>query len=83
MRGSQVSGASLTARATEFIAALARDLDGALPIIGAGGIMSGADAVEKLHYGATLMQLYSGLIYHNPGLVGECVKSCAAAVAGG
>ncbi len=75
-----LSGAPLTARATEFIAALARDLDGALPIIGAGGIMSGADAVEKLHAGATLVQLYSGLIYRGPGLVWECVDSCAAAL---
>ena len=75
-----LSGAPLTARATHFIAALARDLEGALPIIGAGGIMSGAAAVEKLHAGATLVQLYTGLIYHGPILVRECVESCAAAI---
>ena len=56
---------------------------GALPIIGAGGIMSGADAVEKLHAGATLVQLYSGLIYRGPALVRECVESCASALADG
>ena len=78
-----LSGAPLTERATQFIAALARDLDGALPIIGAGGIMSGADAVEKLHAGATLVQLYSGLIYRGPGLVRECVEACAASLVGG
>jgi dihydroorotate dehydrogenase len=78
--GGGLSGAPLTARATHFIAALARDLEGALPIIGAGGILSGADAVEKLQAGATLIQLYSGLIYRGPALVRECVESCAAAL---
>ncbi len=76
--GGGLSGAPLTARATAFVAALARDLDGALPIIGVGGIMSGADAVEKLHAGATLVQLYTGLIYRGPALVRECVGACAA-----
>ena len=77
-----LSGAPLTARAIAFIAALARDLDGALPIIGVGGILSGADAVEKLQAGASLVQIYTGLIYRGPGLVRECVESCAAALAG-
>jgi dihydroorotate dehydrogenase len=79
--GGGLSGAPLTVRATQFIAALTRDLDGALPIIGAGGIMSGADAVEKLQAGASLVQLYSGLIYRGPGLVRECVESCAGSLA--
>ncbi len=79
--GGGLSGAPLTVRATEFIAALAKDLDGALPIIGVGGIMAGSDAVEKLQAGATLVQLYSGLIYRGPALVRECVESCAAAQA--
>ena len=79
--GGGLSGAPLTARATAFIAGLARDIDGALPIIGVGGIMSGADAVEKLHAGATLVQLYSGLIYRGPALVRECVESCASGLA--
>ncbi len=77
--GGGLSGAPLTERATRFIAALSREIDGALPIIGAGGIMSGADAVEKLHAGATLVQLYTGLIYRGPRIVRECVESCAAA----
>lgn len=76
-----LSGAPLTVRATEFIAALARDLDGALPIIGVGGIMSGADAMEKIQAGASLVQVYSGLIYRGPALVRDCVESCAAALA--
>lgn len=75
-----LSGAPLTVRATAVIARFAKALDGALPIIGVGGIMSGADAVEKLHAGATLIQLYSGLIYHGPALVQDCIHSCAAAL---
>ena len=74
-----LSGAPLTARATDIIARLCSLLDGALPVIGAGGIMCGADAVEKLQAGASLVQLYSGLIYRGPGLIRECVESCALA----
>lgn len=72
-----LSGAPLTERSTALIADLAKALDGALPIIGAGGIMDGHDAVEKLRAGATLVQLYSGLIYRGPALVRECVEACA------
>jgi len=54
---------------------LAAELQGALPIIGVGGILSGADAVEKIMAGASLVQVYSGLIYRGPALVTE---SCAA-----
>ncbi|MBC8085476.1 MAG: dihydroorotate dehydrogenase (quinone), partial [Hymenobacter sp.] len=48
---------------------LHRHSDGALPIIGVGGIYSAADAREKLAAGAALVQLYSGFIYEGPGLV--------------
>lgn len=68
-----LSGAPLTARSTEMIAALAKQFQGAIPIIGVGGIMSAAEALDKIHAGATLIQLYSGLIYHGPGLVDECI----------
>lgn len=70
-----LSGAPLTERATEVIARLCRALDGAMPVIGVGGIMSGADAVEKLQAGASLAQIYSGLIYRGPKLVRECVEA--------
>jgi dihydroorotate dehydrogenase len=60
------------------IATLARALDGALPIIGVGGIMSGADARAKLDAGATLVQLYTGLVYRGPALVAECARALAA-----
>ncbi len=46
-----------------------------VPIIGAGGIMSGADAVQKINAGATLVQVYSGLIYRGPELIGECCQA--------
>ena len=70
-----LSGAPLHARSTAVIRKLAAELQGALPIIGVGGILSGADAAEKIKAGASLVQIYSGLIYRGPELVKEC---CAA-----
>ena len=58
-----LSGAPLRDKATAAVRALAQALDGALPIIGVGGIMSGDDAREKIAAGATLVQIYTGLIY--------------------
>jgi dihydroorotate dehydrogenase len=69
-----LSGAPLRERATHVIARLARALDGALPIIGVGGIMNAAHAREKLQAGATLLQLYCGLIYRGPGVVADIVN---------
>ncbi|PKM21293.1 MAG: dihydroorotate dehydrogenase (quinone), partial [Gammaproteobacteria bacterium HGW-Gammaproteobacteria-14] len=46
-----------------------------LPVIGVGGILSGEDAVEKQRLGASLVQIYSGLIYRGPGLIAESVKA--------
>jgi dihydroorotate dehydrogenase len=57
---------------------LAQALAGKLPVIGAGGIMTGADAREKVAAGASLVQLYTGLIYRGPALVGECVEALCA-----
>jgi len=70
-----LSGAPLTKRATEVIAAFHAELGSKVPIIGVGGIMSPADAQEKLAAGATLIQLYTGFIYQGPGLVHEILKS--------
>ncbi|MDO7887561.1 quinone-dependent dihydroorotate dehydrogenase [Hymenobacter cheonanensis] len=64
-----LSGRPLRARATEVIAYLHRRSQGGLPIIGAGGIHSAQDALEKLAAGASLVQLYTGFIYEGPGLV--------------
>jgi dihydroorotate dehydrogenase len=70
-----LSGAPLRARSTAVISALARHLGGKLPIIGVGGIMSGVDARGKIAAGASLVQLYTGLIYRGPGLVAECRRA--------
>ncbi len=67
-----LSGAPLMARATDVVRVLARHLRGALPIIAVGGVLSGADAAAKLAAGASLVQMYTGLIYRGPGLVAEC-----------
>jgi dihydroorotate dehydrogenase len=71
-----LSGVPVRERATEVIAALSERLQGALPIIGVGGISSVEDAKEKMEAGASLVQLYTGLIYHGPGLVGDLVRGC-------
>jgi dihydroorotate dehydrogenase len=72
-----LSGAPLKERATRLVSRLFRELDGALPIIGVGGIFCGADAVEKIQAGATLVQLYSGLVYRGPGLIAEAARAIA------
>ena len=69
-----LSGAPLREMSTEVIRKLARALDGAMPIIGVGGIMSAEHAREKLSAGATLLQLYCGLVYRGPGVVAEIVN---------
>ena len=73
-----LSGGPLTDVSTEVIRLLAQELGGRMPIIGVGGIMTGADAAEKIEAGASLVQLYSGFIYRGPELVGECVDAIAA-----
>ena len=72
-----LSGAPLASRALATLRVLAGELDGALPIIAVGGILSGADARERLAAGASLVQLYTGLIYRGPELVAECVRALA------
>jgi dihydroorotate dehydrogenase len=66
-----LSGAPLCARSTAVIRQLAAALQGALPIIGVGGILDGADATAKIRAGASLVQVYSGLVYRGPALVNE------------
>lgn len=69
-----LSGAPLTQRATAVIRQLHCLLQGAVPIIGVGGIMSADDAHGKLTAGASLIQLYTGLIYRGPDLVKEIAR---------
>jgi dihydroorotate dehydrogenase len=64
-----LSGAPLRERSTEVIRYLHTRSDGAFPIIGVGGICSPQDAIEKLDAGATLLQVYSGLVFAGPGLI--------------
>ncbi len=72
-----LSGRPLRDQATAVIRVLAAELDGALPIIGVGGIMSGEDAREKIAAGAALVQIYTGLIYKGPELVAEIATALA------
>ncbi len=70
-----LSGAPVREKSTLVIQQLSQRLQGALPIIGVGGILSGADAVEKIAAGASLVQVYSGLIYKGPKLVRDICKT--------
>jgi dihydroorotate dehydrogenase len=70
-----LSGAPLAARSTGVVREITRALQGAIPVIAVGGIMRGADAVEKVAAGASLVQIYTGLVYRGPGLVGECLAA--------
>lgn len=70
-----LSGAPLRNKSTKVIRTLAKELDGALPIIGVGGITEGFDAAEKIEAGASLVQIYSGFIYRGPKLVTESVRA--------
>ncbi|APB98646.1 quinone-dependent dihydroorotate dehydrogenase [Polynucleobacter asymbioticus] len=70
-----LSGAPVRIASNIVIKALKARLGDQLPIIGVGGILSGADAREKIMAGASLVQLYSGLIYKGPDLVSECAKA--------
>ncbi|HZW86231.1 MAG TPA: quinone-dependent dihydroorotate dehydrogenase [Gallionella sp.] len=72
-----LSGAPVREKSTAVIRTLHKNLQGALPIIGVGGILSGLDAADKINAGASLVQLYSGLIYRGPALVTECCAALA------
>ena len=72
-----LSGAPLHARSLEVIARLRSKLGPDFAIIGVGGIVSGQHAAEKISAGANAVQLYTGLIYKGPALVGECVRQIA------
>ncbi len=72
-----LSGAPVREKSTMVISQLSKQLAGELPIIGVGGILSGADAAEKIAAGASLVQVYSGLIYRGPSLVRAICKTLA------
>ncbi len=70
-----LSGAPLLKKSTEVVALLHKTLQGRIPIIAAGGIMSAEDAQEKIQAGASLVQIYSGLIYQGPELIKHIKQS--------
>lgn len=73
-----LSGAPLMAPSTAILAAFAKRLDGRLPLIGVGGVASGADAYAKIRAGASAVQLYTALVYEGPGLARRIAKELAA-----
>ena len=73
-----VSGAPLLGPSTEILRKFSSLLKNEVPLIGVGGIMSGADARAKFDAGATLVQVLSGLVFRGPGLIAECVQTHAA-----
>jgi len=70
-----LSGAPVKQQSTLVVRELGAALNGKIPIIAAGGILSAADAQEKLEAGASLVQIYSGLIYRGPQLIADIVRS--------
>ena len=70
-----LSGRPVFTKSTKVLSAMAQRLDGRVPIVGVGGITDGAGAVAKIDAGATLVQIYSGMIYRGPALVAECVEA--------
>ncbi len=69
-----LSGRPLRERSTEIIRHIYRQTRGELPVIGVGGIFNADDAWEKIIAGASLLQLYTGLVYEGPGVVKEIVR---------
>jgi dihydroorotate dehydrogenase len=72
-----LSGCPLMAASTACLADMYRLTGGRLPIIGCGGVASGADAYAKIRAGASLVQLYSALVFHGPELVGRIKRELA------
>ena len=72
-----LSGLPLRARAQEVVAQIDRLTDGRLPIIGVGGVFGPEDARTLLDAGASLIQLYTGLVYRGPGIVKDILKGLA------
>jgi dihydroorotate dehydrogenase len=73
-----LSGAPVKTASDMVIRALHQKLGTQIPIIGVGGILSGQDAKDKMNAGASLIQLYSGLIYKGPHLIQECAQALRA-----
>ena len=70
-----LSGMPLTQHSTEVIRQFRASLDSQIPIIGVGGVMSAEAAQAKLDAGASLVQIYTGFIYHGPELIKQCIQA--------
>ncbi|HQZ60292.1 MAG TPA: quinone-dependent dihydroorotate dehydrogenase, partial [Acinetobacter sp.] len=70
-----LSGAPVFVKSTECLRQFAKVLNGKIPLIGVGGILSGEQAVAKQQAGANLVQVYSGLIYTGPSLIKDCINA--------
>jgi len=75
-----LSGRPLFAAATAVLRDMRRHTGAKMPLIGVGGIASGADAYAKIRAGASLVQLYTALVFQGPGLVGAIKRDLAAAL---
>jgi dihydroorotate dehydrogenase len=75
-----LSGKPLFAPSTELLGQFYRLTEGRLPLVGVGGIASGRDAYAKIRAGATLVQLYTALVFHGPRLVADIKRDLAAAL---
>ena len=73
-----LSGAPLAERSNEVIAYVRRQTAGALPVIGVGGVFTPAGVRAKLDAGASLVQVYTGLVYEGPGMAGRLLRDLAA-----
>jgi dihydroorotate dehydrogenase len=77
-----LSGRPLFARATRMLAQVYKLTSGKLPLIGVGGIDSGEAAVAKIEAGASLLQLYTGLVFEGPALIGRIKRGLVSAMEG-
>jgi dihydroorotate dehydrogenase len=73
-----LSGAPLRQRSTEIIAHIYQHTNGKPPIIGVGGIFTADDAWEKITAGASLVQVYTGLVYEGPSIAADIVRGLKA-----
>jgi dihydroorotate dehydrogenase len=76
-----LSGKPLFEKATSVQRGLSQRLGGRIPIVGVGGILSGANAAAKIAAGASLVQFYTGMIYRGPVLIRDCVEAIRARAA--
>lgn len=68
-----LSGKPLTELSTEVIRDMYRYTNGKVPIIGVGGIMNSNDAYDKIKAGASVIQIYTGLVYNGPGILPKMI----------